>query len=67
MLTLPEHLNQLGQKAFDYLCGTVNTNRVAVSKTGQVPDLSGPPRVKRDTFKDILTDTEVQVTPQRLV
>ena len=40
----------------NYLPDTVNINRGAVSRTGQVPDLSGPPIITRDTFEKILTD-----------
>ena len=45
----------------------MNVNRGTASRTSQVPDLSGPPIIKRDTFEDILTDAEVLVTPQRQV
>ena len=34
---------------------------------GQVPDLNGPAKIKRDTLKDILADVEGLVTPQRWV
>ena len=60
-------IDQLRHEAFDYLPRTININRGAASRTGQVPDLSGPPTVKRDIFEDILTDAEVPVTPQRWV
>ena len=43
----------------NYLPNTVNTKGGAASSTGQVPDLSGPPTVKRDAFEDILTNVEV--------
>ena len=63
----PKKLSELRHETFDYLPGTVNTNRGAALKAGQVPDLSGAPTVKRDTLEDILTDVEVLVTPQRWV
>ena len=62
---LPKHISQLRCEIIDYLPGTVNINTGTASKTGQVPDLDGPPTIKRDTFKDILADEELPVTPQR--
>ena len=45
----------------------MNTVRGPATRTGQVPDLGRPLTVRRDTFKDILADVEVQTTPQRWV
>ena len=64
---LPKHLSQLRHEAFDYLPSTVDINRGAATKMGQIPDLSGPLTIKRDTSKDILTNAGVLVTPQRSV
>ena len=46
----PKNLNQCRCESFDYLPSTVNINRGAASKTVQVPDLSGPCTIKRDTL-----------------
>ena len=63
----PENLSQLRCEVIDYLASTINTNRGAGLESGQVPALVWPPTMRRDTFKDILTDAEVPVTPQGLV
>ena len=43
----PEKIRQLRCEAFDYLPGTVNATRRAASMTSQVPDLNGPPSIKK--------------------
>ena len=63
----PQNLSQLRHEVIDYLTSMVNSNIGLALKTGQVPDLDGPPTIKRDTFEDILTDVEFPVTPQRQV
>ena len=63
----PENLNWLRHEVVDYLPGTVNTRRGAVLEMDQVPDLDGPPIIKRDIFEDILADAEVPTTAQRWV
>ena len=63
----PQNINQLRHEAFDFLPSTININRRATSKAGQIPDLYGSPINKRDTFQDILTDGQVPVIPQRWV
>ena len=63
----PEDLNNLRHEAFDYLPSMVSINRGAAARTGQVPDLSGLPIIKRDTIEDILTDAKDPATPQRWV
>ena len=62
-----KHLCQFRYEAVGYLPGTVYINRGVASETGQVPVLNGLPTIKRDTFKDILTDAEVPVTQQRWI
>ena len=62
-----QKMTQLRCGAMSYLPSTVNIDRGAASRTGQVPDLSGPPTIKSDTFEDILTNVDVLVTPQRWV
>ena len=61
----PENVNQLRHEAFNYLPSTININRGAASRVGQVPELNGSPIIKRDTFENILTDVEVPATPKR--
>ena len=63
----PRNLSQLRHEVIDYPPSTVNTNRGAATRTGQVPDLDRPSTIKRDTFEDILGDEEVPTTPQRWV
>ena len=61
----PKRFNQLRHEHLDYLPSTVNINRGAASKTSQIPDLNGPPIIKKDTFEDILTDVETLATPKK--
>ena len=63
----PANLSQLSHGIVDYLPSTVDINRGAPTKTGQVLDLGRPPTIKRDTFEDILADAEVPTTHQRWV
>ena len=65
----PRDLSHLRSEVEDILPSTINTVRGAAEWTGQVPDLGGPPIVRRDTFEDILADVEDEVptTPQRWV
>ena len=68
--TLPPHnLAWLRGEIEDILPGMVNTVRGAAGRAGQVPDLSSPPMLRRDTLEDILAkqEEEVPVTPQRQV
>ena len=67
MIQQNEKFNWLRCEALDYLSITVNINRGAVSKTSQVPDVNGPPIIKKDTFEDILEDAKDPATPQRWV
>ena len=60
-------MSQLRCDVVDFLPGTVNTRKGAALKTGQVPDLDGPPFIKRDTFEDIFAHAEVPTTSQRWV
>ena len=50
----PDRLSQLRSEAFDYLLDMVNTVRHVASRTNQLPDLDGPPAIKKETFKDVL-------------
>ena len=63
----PRKIYQIRHEAVDYLPSTMKVDRGTASRTSQVPSLSGPPTIKRDTCEDILTDAEVPVTPQRWV
>ena len=60
-------VTHLKHKVVDILPSTMNNVRGTAIRTGQVPDLGRPPTVRRDTFEDILADTEVPTTPQRQV
>ena len=48
-------IDKIRQEVINYLLGTVNINREAVSRIGH-PQLIRLTTIKRDTFEDILTD-----------
>ena len=59
----PQNLAQLRHEITNYLPSTLNTTRGQHQKQVKFLTWGRPPIIKRDTFKDILADAEVPMTP----